>query len=91
MRTLVGIVPVIPTLFAEDESIDERSLAAVIDWVARAGLGGMCLPAYASEFYKLTEAERAQVVAVAVETNAGRVPLAAQANHGSSRIACELE
>ena len=90
MKALAGIVPVIPTPFAEDESIDERSLRAVVDWVARTGLGGMCLPAYASEFYKLTEAERARVVAVAIETNDGRVPLVAQANHGSNRIAREL-
>ena len=90
MKTLAGMVPVIPTPFTEDESIDERSLEAVVDWVARTGLGGLCLPAYASEFHKLTEAERARAVAIAVETNDGRVPLVAQANHGSSRIACEL-
>ena len=49
-------------------------------------------PAYASEFCKLTETERARAVAVAVavETNDGRSPLVAQANHGSSRIASEL-
>ena len=71
MKTLAGMMPVIPTPFAEDESIDERSLEAVVDWVARTGLGGLCLPAYASEFYKLD----------------GRIPLVAQANHGSRRIA----
>ncbi len=86
---LRGVVPVVPTPFRPDESIDTESLASVVDWIAGRGLAGMCLPAYGSEFYKLTEAERDQVVAVAVEANAGRVPVVAQANHPSGRIAAE--
>ena len=84
------MVPVVPTPFGPDESIDIESLASVVDWIAGRGLAGMCLPAYGSEFYKLTEAERDQVVQVAVETNRGRVPVVAQANHVSSRVAAEL-
>ncbi len=87
---LRGVVPVVPTPFAPDESIDVESLAAVVDWIAGQGLAGMCLPAYGSEFYKLTEAERDQVVAVAVKVNAGRIPVIAQANHVSSRVASGL-
>jgi len=83
-------VPVVPTPFGPDESIDVESLASVVDWIAGRGLGGMCLPAYGSEFYKLAEAEREQVVAVVVEANRGRVPVVAQANHVSSRIAADL-
>ena len=74
-----------PTPFSPDESIDTESLASVVDWIAGQELAGMCLPAYGSEFYKLTEAERDQVVGVAVEANGGRVPVVAQANHISSR------
>ena len=87
---LRGVVPVVPTPFGPDESVDTESLAAVVDWIAGQGLAGMCLPAYGSEFYKLTEAERDQVVGVAVEANGGRVPVVAQANHVSSRAAAEL-
>lgn len=87
---LRGVVPVVPTPFGPDESIDTESLASVVDWIAGQGLAGMCLPAYGSEFYKLTEAERDQVVSVAVEANGGRVPVVAQANHVSSRAAAEL-
>lgn len=87
---LRGVVPVVPTPFGPDESIDTESLAAVVDWIAGQELAGMCLPAYGSEFYKLTEAERDQVVSVAVEANGGRVPVVAQANHVSSRAAAEL-
>ena len=87
---LRGVVPVVPTPFGPDESIDFESLASVVDWIAGRGLAGMCLPAYGSEFYKLAEAERDQVVRAAVEANGGRVPVVAQANHASSRIAADL-
>jgi len=87
---LRGVVPIVPTPFGPDESVDIESLASVVDWIAQQGLAAMCLPAYGSEFYKLTEAEREQVVAVAVEVNAGRVPVIAQANHVSSRVASGL-
>ncbi|MCY3650526.1 MAG: dihydrodipicolinate synthase family protein [Acidimicrobiaceae bacterium] len=87
---LRGVVPIVPTPFGPDESIDVESLGAVVDWIAGRGLAAMCLPAYGSEFYKLTETERDQVVAVAVEVNAGRVPVIAQANHVSSRVASGL-
>ena len=87
---LRGVVPVVPTPFGPDESIDVESLATVVDWIAGQGLAGMCLPAYGSEFYKLTEAERSLLVGVAVEANGGRVPVVAQANHVSSRAAAEL-
>jgi 4-hydroxy-tetrahydrodipicolinate synthase len=50
----------------------------------------MCLPAYGSEFYKLGEVERDQLVSTAIETAAGRVPVIAQANHTSARLASEL-
>ena len=88
--SLRGVVPVVPTPFGLDESIDFESLSRVVDWIAGRGLAGMCLPAYGSEFYKLTEAERDQVVTAAVEASRGRGPVVAQANHISSRAAAEL-
>ena len=90
MKPLQGVVPVVPTPFLPDESIDVGSLRRVVDWIAGRGLAGMCLPAYGSEFYKLSEAERDQVITVAVEVNNGRLPIVAQANHGSARVVIEL-
>ena len=89
-RLLRGVVPVVPTPFHPDESIDFESLGRVVDWIAGRGLGGLCLPAYGSEFYKLTESERHLTVAAAVEASAGRVPVVAQANHPSARAAADL-
>ena len=67
MKTISGIIPVLPIPFFEDESLDEASLRNTADWVASQGLSGMCLPAYGSEFYKLSEAEREQVISIAID------------------------
>jgi 4-hydroxy-tetrahydrodipicolinate synthase len=90
MTSIDGVVPVIPIPFGDDESIDATSLRRTVDFVATQQMAAMCLPAYGSEFYKLSEGEREQVIGVAIDVNAGRIPVIAQANHGSSRIAAQL-
>jgi len=87
---LHGVVPVIPTPFREDESIDFDGLAACIEFAVRCEVCAVCLPAYGSEFYKLTESERQQVVETAIQAAAGRVVVIAQSNHPSARCAVEL-
>lgn len=89
--TIQGVVPIIPTPFhATTEEIDLAALAALVEFAIGCGVGGICLPAYASEFYKLTEEERFQVVGVAVQAAAGRVPVLAQSNHPAAKAACEI-
>jgi 4-hydroxy-tetrahydrodipicolinate synthase len=87
---LHGVVPVIPIPFRKNESIDVPSLKRVVDFVAQKNMAGMCLPAYGSEFYKLSEAERIQVVEVAIDANKKRIPVMAQANHPSAKHAADL-
>jgi len=85
-----GVVPVVPTPFHPDESIDVESLRHLVDWIADSGLAAMCLPAYGSEFYKLSDLERDQLVSIAIAAGNGRVPVIAQANHASARLASDL-
>lgn len=87
---LHGVVPVIPIPFRANETIDVPSLKRVVDFVAQKNMAGMCLPAYGSEFYKLSEAERIQVVEVAIDANKKRIPVMAQANHPSAKHAADL-
>ena len=87
---LRGVVPIIPTPFREDESIDFDALVACIEFAVRCEVSAVCLPAYGSEFYKLTEEERRQVVETAIREAAGRVAVVAQSNHPSARGAAEL-
>lgn len=90
MSNIRGVVPIIPIPFDDDETIDEASFRRTVDFVASRGLAGLCLPAYGGEFYKLTEAEREWVVATAIDATAGRIPVIAQANHGSAKVAAQL-
>lgn len=87
---LRGIIPVIPTPFNAHDEVDLDALGGLIGFAARAGASAVCLPAYGSEYYKLSDAERREVVQAAVKHAAGRIKVAAQANHPSSRVAAEF-
>ena len=77
-----GVVPIIPTPFDPDtEAVDYGALGRLVDFAAGRDFGAICLPAYASEFYKLDEDERSRVVETAIAAAAGRVPVVAQSNH----------
>ena len=86
---LNGIVPIIPTPFTAEEQIDWPALRRLLDFACAAGASAVCLPAYASEFYKLSERERLRLVAEAVQHTAGRIPVFAQVNFVSIAQAVE--
>lgn len=85
-----GIIPIIPTPFHENGEVDFDGLAPLIHFAAAGGCCAVCLPAYASEFYKLTDAERQAVVETAVMHAGGRIPVIGQANHPYSKQAALL-
>ena len=89
-KALFGVVPIIPTPFNEKEEIDGDALRRLIDFAVAGGIGAACLPAYASEFYKLTDEEKLQVVKIAVDHSAGRIQIIAQSNHPSLKVAIKL-
>ncbi len=86
---LDGILPVIPTPFTRDGAVDTAALADLLRFAVGARVCGVCLPAYASEFYKLLEAERHELVLSAIEALGGRLPVVAQVNHVSSAYVAE--
>ena len=87
---LFGVVPIIPTPFTENEDIDDNALRDLIGFAIAGGIKAVCLPAYASEFYKLTDEEKLHVVKVAVDHAAGRIKIVAQSNHPSLKVAIRL-
>jgi 4-hydroxy-tetrahydrodipicolinate synthase len=86
---LSGIIPIIPTPFDEEEQVDWPSLRRLVDFACAADACALCLPAYASEFYKLSERERLRLAAEAVQQTAGRIPVFAQVNFSSVTQAVE--
>jgi len=89
-QELSGAVPIVPTPFMANEEIDEDALRRLIEFAVGGGIQAVCLPAYASEFYKLTDPERLRVVQIAVEQSAGRLKIVAQSNHPSLRYAIRM-
>lgn len=85
-----GVVPIVPTPFLNDETIDLHGVRRCVEFAAACKLSAVCLPAYASEFYKLNEAERLSVVEAAVAASGGKVAVIAQSNHPSAKVAAAL-
>lgn len=89
-KELFGVVPIIPTPFLENEEIDEPALRNLIEFAIAGGVQAVCLPAYASEFYKLSDEEKIHVVKIAIDQAAGRIQIMAQSNSPSLQIAIKL-
>lgn len=90
-----GVVPIIPTPFTSEGSLDIPALGSLLDFAVRSGVCAVCLPAYASEFYKLSDDERRELPLAALQHLKGRLPVIAQVNHVAAarvrEIASELE
>jgi dihydrodipicolinate synthase/N-acetylneuraminate lyase len=86
---LRGIVPIVPTPFKENQEVDWKGLRSLLDFACASGACAMCLPAYASQFYKLSEEERHQAIVQAVQQAKGRIPVIGQVNAFSAKQAAE--
>lgn len=74
---LAGLLPVLETPFAADGSLDEDSFRAVAAHVRDSGARGAMFPGFASEYAKLDDAERAQLIEAFVDTVRGAPDFAA--------------
>jgi len=82
-----GIVPILQTPFDDAGALDLDSLRREIEFCLQAGVHGVVIPANASEFFTLSDAERMRVTEVALEEVRGRVPVIVSANGVSSHAA----
>ena len=86
-----GVLPALITPFTEDGSaIDAEALTAIVDRLVNAGVGGLVPGGSTGEFTTLSHAERRQLVEVAVQAAAGRVPVVAGTGALSTRETVEL-
>lgn len=84
---LSGVVPVVPTIFRDDETVDLDGTARVADYLVDAGVDGLCLLANYSEQFSLTDAERDTIARTLLERVAGRLPVILTTSHYSVRVA----
>ena len=86
-----GVLPALITPFTPDGgAVDGDALAAIVERLIGAGVGGLVPGGSTGEFTTLTGAERREVVEVAVEAAAGRVPVVAGTGALSTAETVEL-
>jgi 2-keto-3-deoxy-L-arabinonate dehydratase len=84
-----GVIPVAPTTFHDDETLDLDSQARVLDFLIDARADAVCILANYSEQFSLTDAERDQITVHLLDYAAGRIPVVVTTSHFSARIAAE--
>ena len=86
-----GVLPALITPFTDDGAgVDADALAAIVDRLVSAGVGGLVPGGSTGEFTTLSDAERREVTEVTVEAAAGRVPVVAGTGALSTRETVEL-
>ena len=75
-RAVRGVIPILHTEYAGDDSINLTGIEREIEWIYRVGVDG-CAIAMASDILRLTQAERLGLIDVVAQLNAGRGTLVA--------------
>jgi 4-hydroxy-tetrahydrodipicolinate synthase len=82
-----GILPVIPTLFTDDNTVDPGALRSVVRFALDAGAHGVVFPGVASEYNFLSVEERGGLMSVVFDEVGGRVPIIGGASASTSEEA----
>ncbi len=82
---LRGVFAAMVTPMTADEEIDYPKLAEVADRLIRHGVHGLVPLGSTGEYYALSAAERERVLRTTLDAAAGRVPVVAGTNAGSTR------
>ena len=84
---LHGIIPVLAAPFDDTGEVNYHDLRRLINFQIEQGAHGIALFGFATEFYKLSEEEKRQMLRIAVEETQGRVPIIATINEQSTDLA----
>ncbi len=84
-----GVVPILATPFHDDESLDLESFARLIAFNKAAGVQGITVLGLLGESNRLTDHDRARLIATAVEAADG-LPVIAGTSHTGTRATIEL-
>ncbi|MCF3108852.1 dihydrodipicolinate synthase family protein [Niabella sp. CC-SYL272] len=84
MKVVKGFIPVMLTPFNENGSIDFDGLTRLTNWYLKNGAKGLFANCQSSEMFALLPEERLQIIAHVIKTVAGKVPVVATGNFGST-------
>ena len=68
---LQGVLPILPTPFSDNGSVDDTSLRRLIDFELEVGVHGVSILGFMGEAPRLSTAERKQVIGTSVEQAGG--------------------
>ena len=86
-QPLRGILPVAPTPFLDDGTVDEDGMRRVLDCMIDQGVDAICILANYSEQFLLSDEERALLTRLSLQHVAGRVPVIVTISHFFTGIA----
>lgn len=78
-KLLRGVVPPVCTPLTADYQVDEKSLRRLVNYLIDGGVHGLFVLGSTSEVAYLTDKNRAEVIRIAIDETAGRVPVVAGA------------
>ncbi len=90
MTHLVGVFPILPTIFSADGAVDAGGMRRVLDYLVAAGAAGVVFPGLASEYETLSVDERLQITAQLGQWIAGRLPFVVGASSADPDEAARL-
>lgn len=88
-HNLSGILPVIPTPFNADASIDKEAIKKIVKFCIESGANALVFPGVASEYDYLSSEERLELLEVIYEVNHGRLPLICGGGKGDAETIAE--
>ena len=86
---LTGVGHIMVTPFEPDESLDLDGLRRTVDFVCDSGVSAIVALGIMGEAHRLTDQERATVLATVIDQTAGRVPIVAGCTAESTYVAIE--
>ena len=87
LQPLSGVLPVAPTIFHSDGSLDLDGQARVMDLMVDQGSDAICILANFSEQFVMTDEERRISTELCLKQVKGRVPVIVTCSHFSTQIA----
>jgi 4-hydroxy-tetrahydrodipicolinate synthase len=90
MPAFTGVIPILATPFADDESLDLESWRRLIEFMCGLGVNGITILGVLGESNRLSDAERAVLIETAVSAVGGRMPIIVGVSHSGTYVIEQL-
>jgi 4-hydroxy-tetrahydrodipicolinate synthase len=84
-----GVLPILATPFTEKGAVDYESLKNLTRWLTERKVGAITMFGFGSEFHKLSDAERDQMIDVVIKEAKGKTPVIVSVTKHSTELAVE--